>query len=77
MVLCSVLSVGRQEFYAAASNGLHPAAVFRMPFVNYRGEKIVLWQPYASDDLHRYRVLRTYQDGELIEITCEEATVDA
>lgn len=76
MVFCDVRSVGQQEFYRAQANGLHPSVVFVMPFVNYQGEKIVLWTPWGRAQ-QRFRVLRTYQDGDNVEITCEEATVDA
>lgn len=75
-VMCTVRSVGQQEYYRALSNGLHPDVVFDMPAVNYGGEKILLW---ARDGVNsrRYRVVRTYQDGDRIELTCEEATIDA
>lgn len=77
-VYCAVRSVGMQEFYRAAENKLHPSIVFVLQdAIEYQGEKIVLWTPRGGTQT-RYRVLRTYQKGSgELEITCEEATVDA
>lgn len=77
MVYCSVRSVGRQEYYRAMENKLHPTIVFVLQdAIEYRGEKIVLWTPRGGAQT-RYRVRRTYRDGDALEITCEEATIDA
>ena len=78
MVFCTVRSVGMQEFYRAAENKLHPTIVFVLQdAIEYQGEKIVLWTPRGGTQT-RYRVLRTYQKGSgELEITCEEATIDA
>lgn len=76
MVYCQVRSVGQQEFYRAAANGLHPAIVFVLSnAIDYSGEKIIAWT-HKDGVERRYRVLRTYQDGDALEITCEEVTVD-
>ena len=77
MVYFSVRSVGRQEYYRAMENKLHPTIVFVLQdAIEYQGEKIVLWTPRGGTQT-RYRVLRTYRDGDALEITCEEATIDA
>lgn len=76
-VFCAVRSVGQQEFYRAYANGLHPSVVFVTQAVNYQGEKILLWTPQFETEQRRYRVLRTFRTGDLMEITCEEATIDA
>ena len=71
-VFCSVRTVGMREAYQALSNGLHPSFVFIMSdYGDYQGEKIVEYQGA------RYRVIRTYRNNQAIEITVEEATVDA
>lgn len=77
MVYCTTRSVGMREFYEAKDHKLNPSIVFVLQdAVEYRGEKIIL---YAPDGRHRqrYSVLRTYQTGHGLEITCEEATIDA
>lgn len=75
MVFCTVRSVGMSEFYRAKENGLEPTVVFRMPWINYAGEKVVLWTPGSAQE--RFRVVRTYQDGDMIELTCAPATIDS
>jgi hypothetical protein len=39
-------------------------------YAEYQGEKICEFEG------QRYRVIRTYETGGAIELTCEEATVD-
>lgn len=75
MVFCTVRSVSMYEYYRAKENGMEPTIVFRMPWVNYAGEKIVLWTPESAQE--RFRVMRTYQDGDIVELTCAPATIDS
>lgn len=71
-VYCTVKSVGMNEAYQAMSNGLHPQFVFVLSdYSDYDGEKIVLYNSV------RYRVVRTYRNNQQIELTVEEATIDA
>ena len=71
-VFCSVRSVGMYEAYQAMSNGLHPQFVFVLSECgDYNGEKIVIYHD------KRYRVIRTYQQNQGIELTVEEVTIDA
>lgn len=71
-VYCSVRSVGYNEAYAARANGLNPVLVFALTdFADYHGEKIC---EYAGK---RYRIVRTYRQNQGIELTVEEATIDA
>lgn len=71
MVFCVIRSVGSQEYYRAMENDLHPVLVFRLAdYAEYQGEKICEFED------ERYRVIRTYCDGQAIELTVEEATVD-
>lgn len=65
-VLCKVQSVGRNEFYGAATSGLKPEVVFIIHGYEYNGEKEVEFEG------EKYRVIRTYStDFEEIELTCE------
>ena len=71
-VFCSVRSVGMTEAYQAMSNGLHPQFVFILSdYADYDGEKVAIYNG------KRYRVIRTYRQNQGIELTCEEATIDA
>ncbi len=64
-VFCEVASIGQKEFYQAHATGLKPEIKFRLAdYLDYQDEKIVL---YAGK---RYRVLRTYRSGQMLEITC-------
>ena len=70
-VFAEIRSVGFNEFYSAKSAGIEPTIVFVLAdYMEYGGEKIVLF------DDERYRVVRTYTDGQTIELTCEPATND-
>lgn len=65
-VLCDVKSVGRNEFYGAATSGLKPEIVFVMHGYEYKGEKSVEYEG------NRFKVIRTYStDFEEVELTCE------
>ena len=70
-VFAEVRSVGYNEFYAAKSAGIEPSIVFVLQdYMEYNGEKVVLF------DSKRFRVVRTYTNGQTIELTCEVATND-
>lgn len=62
-----VRSVGTNEFYQAAAQGLKPSAVLVVFFGDYNGEKIVGWQGGI------YTVTRSYQrpDSDDLELTLE------
>lgn len=65
-VLCNVKSVGRNEFYSAATAGLRPSIVFVIHGYEYDGEQFVEFEGI------RYKVIRTYStDFEEMELTCE------
>ena len=71
-VYCTVRSVGYNEFYRAKENGITPVFVFTLADVaEYKQEKICKYNGV------RYRIVRTYVDRQRIELTVEEATIDA
>ena len=71
VVFCTIRSVGYNEYYRALEQDLHPTLVFTLAdYAEYQGEKICTFEG------RRYRVIRTYETGGAIELTCEEATVD-
>lgn len=68
---CTVRSVGMREYYEAKGAGLEPEIVFHLADSDdYGGEKIVIWNG------DRYRVVRTWLQGDGIDLTCERATND-
>jgi SPP1 family predicted phage head-tail adaptor len=70
-VLCNVKSVGRNEFYSAATAGLRPSIVFVIHGYEYEGEQKVEFEGT------RYNVIRTYATGfEEMELTCERVAAD-
>ena len=70
-VLCNVKSVGRNEFYSAATSGLKPSIVFVIHGYEYNGEQKVEFEGV------KYNVIRTYStDFEEIELTCERVAAN-
>jgi SPP1 family predicted phage head-tail adaptor len=69
-ILGAVKSVGRSEFYSAATTGLQPSIIFVIHGYEYDNEQYVRFQ---ND---KYRVIRTYStDFEEVELTCEKVMV--
>lgn len=70
-IKCAVRSITRNEFYQANSAGILPELVFVMPFWwQYGGQKVFTYNG------ERWRVIRTYTKGQVIEITAGRATND-
>lgn len=70
-ILCRLNSVGRSEFYNAATAGLRPELVFTIHGYEYNGQKLVKFEGV------QYRVIRTYAvDFEELELTCERVAAD-
>lgn len=66
-VFCDVKSVGRSEFYNAATTGLKPEIIFVVHNYEYEGQKLVEFEN------KKYNVIRTYSTNfEEIELTCEK-----
>lgn len=71
LVLCKLMSVGRNEFYAAAQSGLRPELVFVIHAYEYSGERQVEFEG------EKYKVVRTYQEAfEEVELVCERVIGD-
>ncbi len=64
-VFCRMASVGAKEFYQAAAIGLQPEIKFVLAdYLDYEGEELV------EHNGRTYHVLRTYRDGQALELTC-------
>lgn len=63
-VFATPASIGQKEFYQAQAVGLQPERKFLLQdYLDYSGEPIVIHEGT------RYRVLRTYRDGQRLELT--------
>lgn len=58
-------AVRQSEFYQAHALGLRPEKTFEVMAIDYNGED------FLRHDGKEYKVLRTYDKGEKIEIICE------
>lgn len=66
-VFAEIRSVSRAESYAAKSVGLDPEYIFRLTdYADYAGQRKCTWNGVP------YRILRTYVDGQSIELTVEK-----
>lgn len=75
-VFCKVESVGRNEFYSAAQNNLHPSYVFTLShYRDYQNETELMYTDWTGTD-RRYTVTRTYRTGDALELTAEERIED-
>jgi phage head-tail adaptor, putative, SPP1 family len=64
-VFCGVRSIGMKEFYQAHTTGLQPEIAFVLAdYLDYNGESIVEYKG------HRYHILRTFHNGQRLELTC-------
>lgn len=65
-IFCGLKSVGRTEFYNAATAGIKPVLIFLIHSYEYNGETIIEFEG------NRYKVIRTYSASfEELELTCE------
>jgi SPP1 family predicted phage head-tail adaptor len=70
-VFARVGSIGMREFYAASTTDFHPEAKFILAdYLDYNEETLVIYNG------HPFRVLRTYRNGQELELTVESAPVD-
>lgn len=77
-VFAQLRSIGQSEFYQSRANGFRPEVKFIIAdFLDYSGEQLVRYQPYGAEEEIDYRVIRTYQNGTELEITCQRGVVDS
>lgn len=70
-VFCELLSIGTAEFYQAQATNLTPELKFVLrDYLDYQGEL------YAEYEGTIYRVIRTYRDGQQIELTVTRASAE-
>lgn len=70
-VLCGLRSIGQTEFYQANAVDIHPEAKFVLAdYLDYNGETLLDYNG------QRYHVLRTYRDGQRLELTVVVASAE-
>lgn len=69
-IYANKLPVKSSEFYQASQAGYLIASTFEIRSIDYQGEESLLFE----EDL--YRIVRTYDKGEFIELSCEKRDVD-
>ena len=70
-VFAQLRSITQKEFYQAQTAGLKPEVKFLLAdYLDYRGEIIVRYTPYELGKELEYAVIRTYRDGNGLEIIC-------
>ena len=70
-VLCAVRSIGLREFYEASATDYRPEVKFVLAdYLDYDDEVLVKYGGVL------YRVLRTYRDGQELELVAERAPVE-
>lgn len=70
-VFAEIRSVTRREFYEAMNANIIPELVFMLTdYSDYNGQKVFLFNG------ERWRVIRTYTNGQTLEITAGRATND-
>jgi|SRR5690625_1479589 len=70
MVYTNKRSIRQSEFYQAQAEGLKPELAFDIRSFEYEGEDLVEYEE------QKYKVIRTYDRGEIIELICEGVVND-
>ena len=70
-VLADDRSVGMTETYQAMAVGFKPEVKLVLTnWLDYQGEELVEYAPFGWPSPIRFRILRTYRNGEALELTC-------
>ena len=73
-VYAEEMSVGMSEVYQAMAVGYKPEVKFKLEnWLDYHGEEVVEYKPFMSPDAVILRVLRTYRDGDRMELVCYQS----
>lgn len=72
VVFAELKSISMSEFYQSQAVGLKPEIKFVLPDVlEYNGQKRLKYTPYQGTE-EIYTVLRTFQNGNLLELVCKK-----
>lgn len=71
-VYADLKSVGQSEFYQAHAIGLKPELKFVLPdYLEYQGEKTLLFQDFNETKEQEYTILRTFRNNNELELVCK------
>lgn len=71
VVYAGEYSVGMNEVYQGMAVGFKPEVKFRLEnWLDYHGEERIQYKPFGTNETVNLRVLRTYNDGDALELTC-------
>jgi len=69
-VFAELKSITQNEFYQASAVGLKPTVkVIIADYLDYHGEDVVEYAAFGEEEVQTYSVLRTYRDGNRMELT--------
>lgn len=71
MIYANKKSVRQSEYYQAQSNGVMPEIAFEVRIMEYQNQRFLTYEN------NRYRIIRTYEKGEDVELICEGAVHNA
>ena len=72
-VLADDASVGMTETYQAMAVGYKPEIKLTLTnWLDYDGEEYVEFTPFGRSEAVRLKILRTYRNGEALELTCDK-----
>lgn len=75
-VFCRVGSIGTREFYEAQAVDVYPEIKFILAdYLDYKDEPLADYTGFDGQQ-QRYRVLRTYRNGQELELTATRATAE-
>lgn len=70
-VFATLKSITQSEFYQAQAAGFKPEVKFVLAdYLDYQDEQAIRYTPFNESE-HEYRVIRTYRDGNQLEIVCK------
>lgn len=71
VVLCREASIGQSEFYQAHATGLKPEIKLVIAdYLDYHNEQLLRYMPLGQTEEQLFRVLRTYRNGQELELVC-------
>lgn len=71
-VFAEIKSINQSEFYQAQATGLRPEIKFVLSdYLEYQNEELVKFQDFSQCEEETYKVIRTYRNGNSLELVCK------